>query len=51
MGTACVMGMYHLTHGGGNIVASGTPEEVARCEASHIGRFLRAAFDKAGHAY
>jgi excinuclease ABC subunit A len=27
--------------GGGEIVASGTPEEVARVEASHTGRFLR----------
>ncbi|MGF1472793.1 MAG: excinuclease ABC subunit UvrA [Rubrobacteraceae bacterium] len=27
--------------GGGEIVATGTPEEVARTEASHTGRFLR----------
>ena len=27
---------------GGRIVAAGTPEEVAKCEASHTGRFLRA---------
>jgi excinuclease ABC subunit A len=27
--------------GGGRIVASGTPEEIARCEASHTGRALR----------
>jgi excinuclease ABC subunit A len=26
---------------GGEVVAAGTPEEVARCEASHTGRFLR----------
>jgi len=26
--------------GGGTVVASGTPEEVARVEASHTGRFL-----------
>ena len=26
---------------GGNIVCTGTPEEVARCDASHTGRFLR----------
>jgi excinuclease ABC subunit A len=26
---------------GGRIVTSGTPEEVAGCEASHTGRFLR----------
>ncbi len=28
---------------GGEIVAEGTPEQVARVEASHTGRFLRAA--------
>ena len=27
--------------GGGRIVAQGTPEAVARCDASHTGRFLR----------
>ena len=27
--------------GGGRIVVAGTPEEVAACEASHTGRFLR----------
>ncbi len=27
--------------GGGNVVATGTPEDVARCDASHTGRFLR----------
>src|SRR5207247_4346996 len=26
---------------GGRIVAQGTPEEVARCETSHTGRFLK----------
>ncbi len=26
---------------GGHLVAAGTPEDVARCEASHTGRFLR----------
>ena len=26
---------------GGNLVASGTPEEVAKCEASYTGQFLR----------
>ncbi len=26
---------------GGEIVAVGTPEEVARCEGSYTGRFLR----------
>ena len=28
-------------NGGGEIVATGTPEEIARVEASHTGRFLR----------
>ncbi|MFN3410006.1 MAG: hypothetical protein ACK45B_13490, partial [Limisphaerales bacterium] len=27
--------------GGGRVVATGTPEEIAKCEASHTGRFLR----------
>ncbi|MDY4174846.1 MAG: hypothetical protein SOY07_06110, partial [Bacteroidales bacterium] len=27
--------------GGGQIVAQGTPEEVAKCEASYTGHFLR----------
>ena len=27
--------------GGGQIVVAGTPEEVAQCEASHTGRYLR----------
>jgi excinuclease ABC subunit A len=27
--------------GGGRIVAAGTPEEIAACEASHTGQFLR----------
>jgi excinuclease ABC subunit A len=27
-------------HNGGRLIASGTPEEVAACEASHTGRFL-----------
>jgi len=26
---------------GGNVVATGTPEEVAACDESHTGRFLR----------
>jgi excinuclease ABC subunit A len=29
-------------HGGGEIVVSGTPEQVARCDASYTGQFLRA---------
>jgi excinuclease ABC subunit A len=28
-------------HGGGSVVVAGTPEEVARCKASHTGRFLK----------
>jgi excinuclease ABC subunit A len=28
-------------HGGGEIVVTGTPEAVARCKASHTGRFLK----------
>jgi len=27
--------------GGGEIVATGTPEDIARAESSHTGRFLR----------
>jgi excinuclease ABC subunit A len=27
--------------GGGEVVAQGTPEDIARAEASHTGRFLR----------
>ena len=30
---------------GGHLVAAGTPEEVARCSASHTGRYLRACLD------
>jgi excinuclease ABC subunit A len=29
-------------HAGGEVVATGTPEAIARCKASHTGRFLRA---------
>ena len=29
-------------HAGGRIVVTGTPEDVARCKASHTGRFLKA---------
>jgi excinuclease ABC subunit A len=36
---------------GGSLIASGTPEQVARNEASHTARFLRMVFDKAGHTY
>jgi excinuclease ABC subunit A len=28
-------------HGGGGVVVCGTPEDVARCKASHTGRFLK----------
>ncbi len=28
-------------HAGGQVVASGTPEEIAACKASHTGRFLK----------
>jgi len=27
--------------GGGTVVATGTPEQVARCEASYTGQFLK----------
>jgi len=33
---------------GGEIIASGTPEEVAQNKASYTGHFLKALFDKAG---
>ena len=29
-------------HAGGEVVATGTPEEIARCKTSHTGRFLKA---------
>ena len=32
---------------GGNVIASGTPEEVSRVDASHTGRYLRAILDPA----
>ncbi len=28
-------------HAGGEVVVTGTPEEVAACRASHTGRFLK----------
>jgi excinuclease ABC subunit A len=28
-------------HAGGDVVVAGTPEDVARCKASHTGRFLK----------
>jgi len=27
--------------GGGQLIITGTPEEVAKCETSHTGRYLR----------
>ncbi|MBS3974685.1 MAG: excinuclease ABC subunit UvrA [Actinobacteria bacterium] len=33
---------------GGQIVATGTPLEVAKCESSHTGRFLSAALERRG---
>jgi len=27
-------------HGGGEVVATGTPEQIAACKRSHTGRFL-----------
>jgi excinuclease ABC subunit A len=29
-------------HAGGEVVATGTPEQIAACQASHTGRFLKA---------
>jgi len=28
-------------HAGGEVVVTGTPEDIAKCKASHTGRFLR----------
>ena len=36
--------------GGGLIVVEGTPEDVARHETSHTGRFLRQLFERDGHS-
>ena len=33
-------------HAGGEVVVTGTPEDVARCKASHTGRFLRTHLDR-----
>ncbi len=30
---------------GGNVVAVGTPEEIAKCSESHTGRFLKEKLD------
>ena len=32
--------------GGGRIVAAGTPEELAKCRASHTGRYLKSYLAK-----
>lgn len=29
-------------HAGGQVVVTGTPEDIAACKASHTGRFLKA---------
>jgi excinuclease ABC subunit A len=37
-------------HAGGEVVATGTPEAIARCKASHTGRFLKAHLtERAAH--
>jgi excinuclease ABC subunit A len=38
-------------NGGGNVVGSGTPEELARNAKSHTGKFLAGIFDRVGHSY
>ena len=38
--------------GGGTVVATGTPEQIAEVEASHTGRYLRATLAEGrSHAY
>jgi len=32
-------------HAGGTVVVTGTPEQVAKCKASHTGRFLKLRLD------
>jgi excinuclease ABC subunit A len=34
--------------GGGRILVAGTPEQVAKCRASHTGRFLKPMLERAG---
>ncbi len=34
--------------GGGQILVTGTPEEIAQCEASHTARFLKPLLER-GH--
>lgn len=38
-------------NGGGEVVATGTPEQVARVERSHTGKFLAEIFQKRGHVF
>jgi len=35
-------------HAGGEVVVSGTPEQVAKCKASHTGRFLKPHLGRTG---
>jgi excinuclease ABC subunit A len=37
-------------HAGGEVVATGTPETIARCQASHTGRFLKPHLQRPGEA-
>jgi excinuclease ABC subunit A len=37
--------------GGGEVLVAGTPEDVARNQKSHTGRFLRQIFERDGHLY
>ncbi|MDR3315039.1 MAG: excinuclease ABC subunit UvrA [Coriobacteriales bacterium] len=36
---------------GGQVIASGTPEQIARVEASYTGQFIRALFERSNHPY
>ncbi|HUT94274.1 MAG TPA: excinuclease ABC subunit UvrA [Thermoguttaceae bacterium] len=36
--------------GGGHVVATGTPEQIAAMEENHTGRYLRTVLDRDGHA-
>jgi len=38
-------------NGGGSVVGSGTPEQLAQVERSYTGQFLREIFEKVGHPY
>jgi len=37
--------------GGGNVIAKGTPEQVAATPNSHTGRYLAEIFERKGHPY